>query len=547
MGLSRRELLRFGTAGSVAVLVGASAASSGRFRAPRWLGDPFTLGVASGDPLPDGVVLWTRLAPDPLAPDGLGGMAQHPVTVDYEVAHDEHFQDVVARGSAVATRELAHTVHPEVGGLEPNRWYFYRFRAGSAISPVGRTRTAPAPGQPTGRMRFAFASCQSWTSGYYTAYGHMSAEDLDLVAHLGDYIYERGWNRGREGMSVEPYLAAEAVDLPGYRLRYAQAKAEQPLRAAHAAFPWLVTFDDHEIDNNWSADNPGLGLDIYRIPALFRRRKAAAFQAMYEHQPLRIAALPSGPTMRIHRRYTFGDLADITMLDTRQYRTGGTCGKGNIGDDCPDRLSPDRSILGAPQRDWLLDGLTHSTARWQILGNQVAMAKSDYDPGPGTNFGTDAWDAYVADRNTVLATAADRDIHNLVVITGDRHHNYAADLRPDYTAPESPVVAAEFTGTSITTGGDGTDVNPTGRNLLAANPDMKFFNSQRGYVRVEFDHSVWRTDFRVVPYVHRPGAPIHTRASFVVQDRTPGVVETWRRSERTDQAADPGTAGPPPR
>lgn len=505
------------------------------------------MGVASGEPLPDGVVLWTRLAPDPLAPDGLGGMAQHPVTVEYEVAHDEQFQQVVARGTAVATRELAHSVHPEVRGLEPNRWYFYRFRAGSAISPIGRTRTAPPLGQPTARMRFAFASCQSWASGYYTAYEHMSAEDLDLVVHLGDYIYERGWNRGREGMSVEPYLAAEAVDLPGYRLRYAQAKAEQPLRAAHAAFPWLVTFDDHEIDNNWSADNPGLGLDIYRIPALFRRRKAAAFQAMYEHQPLRIEALPSGPTMRIHRRYTFGDLADITMLDTRQYRTGGTCGKGNIGDDCPDRLSPDRSILGAPQRNWLLDGLTHSTVRWQILGNQVAMAKSDYDPGPGTNFGTDAWDAYVADRNTVLATAAARDIHNLVVITGDRHHNYAADLRPDYTTPESPVVAAEFTGTSITTGGDGTDVNPTGRNLLVANPDMKFFNSQRGYVRVEFDHSVWRTDFRVVPYVRRPGAPIRTRASFVVQDRIPGVVETSRPSEHTDQAADPRTAGPAPR
>ncbi|WP_433629389.1 alkaline phosphatase D family protein [Nocardia sp. CA-120079] len=544
MGLSRRKLLRFGTAGSVAVLVGASAASSGRFRAPRWLGDPFTLGVASGDPLPDGVVLWTRLAPDPLAPDGHGGMAQHPVTVDYEVAHDEQFQDVVARGSAVATRELAHTVHPEVGGLEPNRWYFYRFRAGSAISPVGRTRTAPAPGQPTARMRFAFASCQSWTSGYYTAYEHMSVEDLDFVVHLGDYIYERGWSRGREGMSVEPYLAVEAVDLPGYRLRYAQAKAEQPLRATHAAFPWLVTFDDHEIDNNWFADHPGLGLDIYRIPALFRRRKAAAFQAMYEHQPLRIAALPSGPSMRIHRRYSFGDLADVTMLDTRQYRTGGACGNGNIGDDCPGRLSPDRSILGAPQRDWLLDGLARSTARWQILGNQVAMAKSDYDPGPGTNFGTDAWDAYVADRNTVLATAADRDIHNLVVITGDRHHNYAADLRPEYSTPESPVVAAEFTGTSITTGGDGADVNPTGRNLLAANPDMKFFNSQRGYVRVHLDHTLWQTDFRTVPYIRHPGAPIRTRASFVVQDRVPGV--TAAAQPDYDRAPEYGSAGPPP-
>ncbi|MFQ6327235.1 alkaline phosphatase D family protein [Nocardia sp. CWNU-33] len=545
MGLSRRELLRFGTAGSVAVLVGASSAGSGRFRAPRWPGDPFSLGVASGDPTSDGVVLWTRLAPDPFAPDGLGGMPLAPVTVEYEVAHDEHFQQVVARGSAVATRALAHTVHPEVHGLAPDRWYFYRFRAGSAISPIGRTRTAPPPGRPTARMRFAFASCQSWTSGFYTAYEHMSAEDLDLVVHLGDYIYERGWNRGREGMTVEPQFRAEAVDLAGYRLRYAQAKAEQPLRAAHAAFPWLVTMDDHEVDNNWAADAPGLGLDIYRIPALFRRRRAAAFQAMYEHQPLRIEQLPAGPNMRLHRRYGFGDLAEITMLDTRQYRSRQACDGKNVA-DCADGLAADRTILGARQRDWLLDGFSGSTARWQIIGNQVAMSRSDYDPGPGTDLGTDAWDGYVADRNTVLGAAADRGVRNLVVITGDRHHNYAADLRRDYADPESPVVASEFTGTSITSGGDGADINPTGRNLLAANPDMKFFNAQRGYVRVELDQGSWRNDFRVVPYIRRPGAPIHTRASFVVQDRVPGVTAASRPDIFTGHAPEPDAAGRPP-
>ncbi|MFD0363894.1 alkaline phosphatase D family protein [Nocardia sp. GCM10030253] len=542
MGLSRRELLRFGTAGSIAVLVGASAAGSGRFRAPRWLGDPFSLGVASGDPTSDGVVLWTRLAPDPFAPDGLGGMALAPVTVEYEVAHDEYFQRVVARGSAVATRALAHTVHPEVHGLAPDRWYFYRFRAGSVISPIGRTRTAPPPGQPTARMRFAFASCQAWTAGFFTAYEHMSAEDLDLVVHLGDYIYERGWNRGREGMTVQPQFRDEAVDLPGYRLRYAQAKAEEPLRAAHAAFPWLVTMDDHEVDNNWAADAPGLGFDIHRIPALFRRRRAAAFQAMYEHQPLRIGQLPSGPTMHLHRRYAFGDLAEITMLDTRQYRSRQACGDGNIGADCAERFATDRTILGKRQRDWLVDGFTRSTARWQIIGNQVAMGQSDYDPGPGTDLGADAWDGYVADRNTVLGAATDRGVRNLVVITGDRHHNYAADLRRDYSDPESPVVASEFTGTSITSGGDGADINATGRNLLAANPDMKFFNAQRGYVRVELDHGVWRNDFRVVPYIRRPHAPIHTRASYVVQDRVPGVTEAARPG--TPSGPEFGTAGP---
>ncbi|MFC9996971.1 alkaline phosphatase D family protein [Nocardia sp. NPDC127526] len=528
MELSRRQLLRFGAAGSAAVLVGASAAGSIRFPAPRCPGDdPFTLGVASGDPTPDGVVLWTRLAPDPLAPDGHGGMTNAPVTVDYEVAHDEGFSRIVARGSAVATRELGHSVHPEINGLDPDRWYFYRFRAGSAISPIGRTRTAPPAAQAVARMRFAFASCQSWSSGYFTAYEHMSREDLDLVVHLGDYIYERSWRQGRQGLNV-PDLPGEAVDLRGYRLRYAQAKSDAPLRAAHAAFPWLVTMDDHEVDNNWAGDKGGIGIDIYRVPALFRRRRAAAFQAMYEHQPLRLAQMPSGPNMLLHRRYRFGDLAEITMLDTRQYRTRQACGDGSLTSDCDARFDGDRTLLGARQRQWLLDGFADSPARWQILGNQVAMARSDYDPGEQVLLGTDAWDGYVADRNAILGSAAERGVRNLVVLTGDRHHNYAADLRRDFDDLRSPVVGVEFTGTSITSGGDGADMNETGRNLLAANPDMKFFNAQRGYVRVEVDHGVLHSDFRVLPFVHRPGAPIVTRAGYVVQDGVPGVTEAWR-------------------
>ncbi|UGT57257.1 alkaline phosphatase D family protein [Nocardia asteroides] len=525
MTLSRRQLLRYSVTGSVAAAVGVSAVSSARFPAPRTLGDPFSLGIASGEPTPDGVVLWTRLAPDPLAPDGYGGMPINPVTVDYEVAEDERFATVVARGSAVATRALGHSVHPEVSGLAPDRWYYYRFRAGSAISPVGRTRTAPAAGSPTARMRFAFASCQSWSSGYYTAYEHLSAEDLDLVVHLGDYIYESSWVLARRGASLPPQLEDEAVNLTGYRLRYAQAKAEAPLRAAHARFPWLVTFDDHEVDNNWAADRPGLGVDVYRLPPLFRRRKAAAFQAMYEHQPMRLAQLPVGPSVHLHRRYGFGDLAEFTMIDTRQYRTPQACGDGSAVLDCADRYATDRTILGAAQRDWLVDGLAGSPARWQVLGNQVAMAQSDYDPGPALLLGTDAWDGYIADRNTVLGTAADRAAGNLVVITGDRHENYVADLRRDYTVPESLVVATEFTGTSISTGGDGADVTDGGRALLAANPDIKFHNRQRGYARVELDHRQWRTDFRVVPYVTRPGAPVSTRASFVVQDGVPGAIQ----------------------
>ncbi|MEU8900268.1 alkaline phosphatase D family protein [Nocardia sp. NPDC048505] len=524
MSLSRRKMLGLSTA---ALLAGTGTASSAVFAAPRRLGDnPFTLGVASGDPTPDGFVLWTRLALDPLAYDGHGGMPLRPITVDYEVARDEDFRQVVRRGSAVAGRELGHSVHPEISGLEPDRWYYYRFRAGGAISETGRTRTAPAPGSPTARLRFAYASCQCWSYGYYTAYDHMSAEDLDLVVHLGDYVYENAWVPNRENGA--PDFRDEAVDLRGYRLRYAQTKAEAPLRRAHAAFPWLVTMDDHEVHNNWAADHNGPSADIYHLTWLFRRRRAAAFQAWYEHQPVRLAQLPSGPDMVLHRRYRFGDLAEITMLDTRQYRDTQACGDGSPVPDCADRFAPDRTILGARQRDWLVDGLVSSPARWQVLGNQVAMARSDNDPGPGESLATDAWDGYLADRAAVLGAAARRGVPNLLVITGDRHHNYVADLRRDWNDLESPVVGAEFTGTSISSGGDGADMTDTGRTLLAANPDMKFFNSQRGYVRVEADAQVCRADFRVLPYVHRPGAPISTRAAYVIENGVPGSREAWR-------------------
>ncbi len=514
MALTRRRLLH----GSAVLLAGAALAGSAPFPAPRWRGgDPFSLGVASGDPTADGAVLWTRLAPDPLHPDGNGGMSRDPVTVDYEVAEDPAFTRGVRRGSAVATRALGHSVHPEISGCEPARWYYYRFRAGRAISPVGRFRTAPAAS--AARLRFAFASCQSWSSGYYTAYTHLADEDLELVIHLGDYIYERGWRRGRDGMSMGAD-ASEAVDLRGYRLHYAQYKSEPPLQAAHAAFPWIVTMDDHEVDNNWAGDTAGAGADVYRLDFMFRRRRAAAFQAMYEHQPLRLAQLPAGPSMRLHRRYRFGELAEITMLDTRQHRSPQACDV-NDAVDCPQRFSGDRTILGAQQRDWLIDGMRGAAARWQILGNQVAMGELDNDPGPGRRLSTDAWDGYVADRNAVLDAAAGSGARNLVVITGDRHQNMVGTLRRD---AESPVVATEFTGTSITTGGDGSDLTDTGRILLDANPDLSFFNGQRGYARVSIDRQIWRTDFRVLPYIRRPGAPISTRASFVVENGVAGAV-----------------------
>lgn len=533
MGVSRRQLLRYGVAGSALLLAGASMVSSGRFRAPRWSEDPFTLGVASGDPSPDGFVLWTRLAPDAFAPDGHGGMGPRPVTVEYEVAEDEAFTEVVRRGEAVAGRELAHSVHPEIHGLAPDRWYHYRFRAGSAVSQSGRTRTAPTPDSHPTRLRFVFASCQSWNDGYYTAYDHIADEDLDLVVHLGDYIYEDALTGRRTGRPVESHMRPEARDLAGYRLRYALSKVERPLQRAHSHFPWLVTTDDHEIDDNWAAESSGLDLDIDNIPALFRRRRAAAFQAMYEHQPLRLAQLPAGTRTHLHRRYHYGGLADITMLDTRQYRTKPAVLNGEMTTHLAGRSDSSATILGDEQRDWLVEGFARSNARWHILGNQVVMGQTDHDPGPDTAVSTDAWDGYVADRDTVVAAATDRGVRNLVVISGDRHENYAADLRRDYTDPDSPVIGSEFTGTSVTSGGDGVDIYDHGRRLLAANPDLKYYNAQRGYVRVEVDRQLWRNDFRVVPYVQRPGASVRTDATYIVQDGVPGVLEAWQPGRPT--------------
>ncbi|MBJ8348086.1 alkaline phosphatase [Antrihabitans sp. YC2-6] len=524
MAISRRRLLGYGATGAAAVLLGTGAASSSKpYRSHRLDGNPFSLGIASGDPAPDGFVLWTRLAPDPFAPDGFGGMPDAPVTVYYDVAHDERFTRIVRTGATVAVRALGHSVHPELYGLAPDRVYYYRFRTDNAVSETGRTRTTPAPGADKRALNFAFASCQYWNDGFYTAYDHMAAEDLDVVVHLGDYIYEDGLADNNRGVDVDRQFYGEAYDLAGYRLTYAAYKSERPLQRAHAQFPWIVTMDDHEVEDNWARDISVLDAEVDQFTAMFRRRRAAAFQALYEHQPLRAAQVPAGPGMRLHRRIAYGDLAEFTMLDTRQYRDDQACGDGQVT-RCPDRFRTDRSLLGPQQRTWLIDGFSTSTAKWQVIGNQAPMGQTDLDPGPAVEVSTDAWDGYVGDRNEVLRQAKIRGVDNLVVITGDRHQNYASDLRTSFEDPDSPVVASEFVGTSITSGGDGSETSAADEMLLAANPNLKFVNGQRGYVRVHVEQDLWRTDFRVVPYVTRPGAPISTRASYVLEDRsTDGV------------------------
>ncbi|MBI4207301.1 MAG: alkaline phosphatase D family protein [Betaproteobacteria bacterium] len=482
---------------------------------PRFAADPFMLGVASGYPRPDGVVLWTRLAPAPLAG---GGMPPQPVEVAWQVAADEAFRNIVRHGTAAATPHFAHSVHVEVSGLESGRWYWYRFRAGSAVSPVGRTRTAPAAGAPVERMRFAFASCQHYEQGYFAAYRHMAAEDLDLVIHLGDYIYESSWGRNH----VRKHEAGEPITLEEYRNRHALYKTDRDLQAAHAAFPWIVTWDDHEVQNDYAGDH-----SQDRVPpALFLKRRAAAYQAYYEHMPLPATARPRGPQMQRYARMACGALVQFHVLDDRQYRSPQVCprpgrGGSNVIESCAERLDPQRTLLGAAQEKWLFDGLTASTARWNLIAQQTLMAQADRMPGEGQAFWTDGWDGYPRARQRLLTHIAESRIANPVVIGGDLHMSVVADLKTDFDNPHAPVIATEFVGTSISSQGLSRKQVDS---WASDNPHIKYADpTRRGYTVMEFSTRRCVAHLRTLDDVRNPDTQIRTLVAFAADDGRPGA------------------------
>lgn len=510
-GHDRREFLAGAGASLLWVAARRLPHSAMAGAAPIFLADPFSLGVASGDPAPDGVVLWTRLAPEPLTG---GGMPPHSFPVEWQVAADDRMRGIVKRGTVAARPELAHSVHVEVRGLDPSRWYWYQFRVGPNLSPVGRTRTAPARGSRPDKLIFAFASCQQYEDGYYTAYRHMARENLDLVIFLGDYIYEGGIRKGR----TREHNSAEIVTLDDYRNRYALYKSDPDLRQAHAAFPWVVTSDDHEVDDNYAGaiDKDG------SPPEKFLQRRAAAYQAFYEHMPLRVSSMSRGPNIRLYRRLTYGSLAQFSVLDTRQYRTDQPCGDGHKL-RCAEAFDPRATLLGTEQERWLLSGLDQSRARWNVLAQQVMMSQTIEVAGDEKKYGMDNWNGYVAARARLLGFMQKRQPSNPVVLTGDIHSNWVCDLKANFDAPESAIVATEFVGTSISSGGDGNNNPAEANRRLAANPHVKFFNGQRGYVRCTLLPESWLSDYRVVEAVSRPDAPIITRASFIVESGKPGA------------------------
>jgi alkaline phosphatase D len=499
--LPRRHLL---AATLAAGLVGACAHPVGKPDVPR-----FGLGVASGFPRPDGMVLWTRLT---------GADLPQRVEVQWELAGDEAFREVVARGSEAALGDEAHSVHVEPGGLAPGRWYWYRFRALGDQSPVGRTRTAPAP-DAAATLEVAIASCQRYDVGRYAAWRHMATEPLDLVMFLGDYIYETASRPD----ALRQHVGGQVKTLADYRARYAQYKADPQLQAAHAACPWLFIWDDHEVENDYA------GGQSQTLAPGFLNQRAAAYQAWWEHLPIPRALRPVGPDARIYGAHDWGRLARILAVDGRQYRDPQVCPKPGRGGSntvtlqaCPALADPARSFLGLPQERWLASAW--DTQRpWNLLAQPTLMARFAWsDPaGPeGGTWWTDGWDGYAPARARLLGAVAERRISGAVVLGGDVHSHYVANLKTDFADPRSPVIASEFCGTSITSTSLPQERVDAAR---AFNPHILLGRSdQRGYIALRIDAKRLEARLMAVAHIADPLSAVNLSARFSVDPRQPG-------------------------
>jgi alkaline phosphatase D len=488
--------------------------------APRWPANPFALGVASGMPRPDSVVLWTRLAPgfEAFLPGSPGAAYE----VRYEIYSDEALHQPVRSGMVLAQPGRAHSVHVLAAGLQPDRPYWYRFVCGTAVSPTGRTRTAPALNAQPARLRMALASCQHYEQGFYAAHGEIAAQNLDFVLFVGDYIYEssRGSGMPRKHAGEVPQT------LDQYRQRHAQYKTDAQLQAAHAAHPWVLMWDDHEVVNDYADD-----LDQrYTDPAVFLRRRAAAYQAYLEHMPVMLPEMAGpgwgGPNVRMYDRYAWGQLAELWTLDCRQYRSHHACpdpfrAGGRVVLGCDELAQPQRTMLGVEQERWLQGGLASSTRAWKLLAQATQIAPSGVDSPLGRTTYTDAWDGYPEARTRLLRGVVDAGVKDVVTLGGDVHQNVAANLRLRPNDEKSPIVASEFVGTSVTSGGVREALLTTVR---ASNPDIAYARSdERGYTLLDVSPDAVRCTFRTTPHPAMADARLSTQASFVVERGQAGV------------------------
>ena len=490
-------------------------AAARRPAGPAWQGYPFALGVASGQPRPDSVVLWTRLV---FSDADLAHQTQTQ-SVLCEVFADEALRQPVRHWLIETNARRGHSVHVIATGLQPGRSYWYRFACGSAHSAVGRTRTAPAEAERVERLRLGQASCQHFEQGYYVAHREMAQRDLDFVLFLGDYIYESSNPKYR----IRAHQGGVPRTLDEYRARHAQYKGDADLRACHAAHPWVMTWDDHEVVNDYAND---LDRD-YTDPAVFLRRRAAAYQAYFEHMPVRMGPDPQSPhQMRIHDRLVWGQLAELWTLDCRQYRDHQACPDPNRGGarvvvGCEALQDERRSMLGAAQETWLMQGLTASTRRWKLLGQSTQMSSSGVATPLGRSSFNDAWDGYPMARQRLLSGIADARLQDVLVLGGDVHMNVAAQLRVQPNDEKSAVVASEIVTTSVSSRGMSEKLLATIRDN---NPDIRHARAdERGYTLLDIRPQGMSATFRTTAFPVQPDSVLRDQARFEVLAGRAGV------------------------
>jgi alkaline phosphatase D len=535
---SRRAFLAGALAVAGAALVDPRQLAAARARAALLpAGDLFPLGVASGDPTDSSVILWTRI----ISPDA-SPLPATDIAVDWEVAADEAFTTVVASGTAPAVAALAHSVHVDADGLDPDTWYWYRFSADGRTSATGRTRTFPGAGATPGQVRFGLATCQNWSDGYYTAHAALAQEDLDFVVFVGDYIYERSKSSGPRPISLPL-----SEDLATYRARYELYKGDPNLQASHHAFPWIITMDDHEVANDTVGDagQEGAGAGNPTAIAAFRARRADAFQVWFEHQPLRLPA-PSGADYTLYRTVEHSDLVRFYVLDGRQFRSLYPDGKGS-GTDTPARHAETQTMLGATQEAWLDGELAASGARWNVIAQQTVMTATPLAVGDAVVYNFDQWDGYVAARDRLLRSLVAHRVRNPMVLSGDIHLAGAAALRVgDYEAPGNPDVAYEIVATSISSG-FGEDLLPIFEAAVPKISWVSYANARkRGYSVCTVTADSFTTDFRVVATTAEPTSTVSTDHTDVVAAREPVTLpEAPTETTTSTTTTTPGTPPAP--
>lgn len=515
--LSRRQLLNYASLLAASSLLKppgyAHASESFTFH-----DYPFKLGIASGDPGTEGVVLWTRLAPNPY---DLAALREKVIPVSWQVAEDERMKKVVQNGTNYSYPENAHSLHIEVQGLNADREYFYRFTAGGEQSPIGKTRTLPILGSHIKDFRFALASCQDISNGYFAAYRDMVEQEPKLTIHTGDYIYESIYRDGDRRIPV-----ANAMTLEDYRHLHARYKLDPHLQQAHAASPWLMIWDDHEVENDWGADYSESIFD----PEAFLKRKIAAIKAYYEHMPLRMSAKLRKNQARLYQRTVVGDLIEFNLLDCRQYRSRPPC----LDEDdhaplqlknCEEALAQGRSLLGMQQERWLHRGFGHSGAKWNSLVQTTYMAPFDYLKGEGTAYKTDGWDGYAATRQRILDLIVEKGIKNPLAFGGEIHAYYAGVVNAKAYDFDSEPVLSEIVCTSLTSSGGGDERYKETMDLFTENPFARYFeNRARGYVLCHVDHQYVSATLRKVSNVSDPDSSVSTLRKIVVEEGETNVL-----------------------